>query len=124
MSEQVGRRKCVFVISDFFTDLNTLFDGVKRLLYRNCEVIFLHVLDPLELDFNIDGQVELIELEGEGRLQIEGQSMRASYNKEFAAFLADLRNRALAMSEEDIEEGRTFDQITLNERELEWLKRK
>jgi hypothetical protein len=30
----------------------------------------------------------------------------------------------LAMSEEDIEEGRTFDQITLNERELEWLKRK
>jgi len=30
----------------------------------------------------------------------------------------------LAMSEEDIQAGRTVDQITLNERELEWLKRK
>lgn len=93
MSEQVGRRKCVFVISDFFTDLTTLFDGVKRLLFRNCEVIFLHVLDPLELDFDLSGQVELIELEGEGRLQIEGQSMRESYNKGFAEYLTDLRTR-------------------------------
>ena len=30
----------------------------------------------------------------------------------------------LAMSEEDIEAGRTIDQVTLTERELEWLKRK
>ena len=30
----------------------------------------------------------------------------------------------LAMSEEDIEAGRTIDQVTLNERELEWLKKK
>jgi hypothetical protein len=30
----------------------------------------------------------------------------------------------LAMSEDDIKEGRTIDQLTLNEREMEWLKRK
>lgn len=30
----------------------------------------------------------------------------------------------LAMSEEDIRAGRTIDQFTLNESELEWLKRK
>lgn len=30
----------------------------------------------------------------------------------------------LAMSEEDIKAGRTIDQLTLNERELEWLQRK
>ena len=30
----------------------------------------------------------------------------------------------LAMSEEDIKAERTIDQLTLNERELEWLKRK
>jgi hypothetical protein len=29
----------------------------------------------------------------------------------------------LAMSEEDSKAGRTIDQLTLNERELEWLKR-
>jgi hypothetical protein len=30
----------------------------------------------------------------------------------------------LAMSAEDIKAGRTIDQLTLNERELQWLKRK
>ncbi len=30
----------------------------------------------------------------------------------------------LTMSEEDIKAGRTIDQVTLNERELEWLRRK
>ena len=30
----------------------------------------------------------------------------------------------LAMSEEGLKAGRTIDQYTLNERELEWLKRK
>lgn len=29
----------------------------------------------------------------------------------------------LTMSDEDIQVGRTIDQLTLNERELEWLKR-
>lgn len=30
----------------------------------------------------------------------------------------------LTMSEEDIKDGRTIDQLTLNQRELEWLRRK
>lgn len=30
----------------------------------------------------------------------------------------------LAMSEEDLKNGRTIDQLTLNERELQWLKEK
>jgi len=30
----------------------------------------------------------------------------------------------LAMSDDDIKAGKTIDQLTLNERELEWLKRK
>lgn len=38
--------------------------------------------------------------------------------------LSDEQKIMLAMSEKDIEAGRTIDQFTLNERELEWLKRK
>lgn len=61
-------------------------------------------------------------------------------DKEFLRALSDMIDRAhvqenviqlteeqkimLAMSEEDIQTGRTIDQFTLNERELEWLKRK
>jgi hypothetical protein len=47
-----------------------------------------------------------------------------SHVQEKTIQLTEEQKIMLAMSEEDIEEGRTFDQITLNERELEWLKRK
>lgn len=43
---------------------------------------------------------------------------------ENAIQLTEEQKIMLAMSEEDIQAGRTIDQVTLNERELEWLKRK
>jgi hypothetical protein len=44
--------------------------------------------------------------------------------QENAVQLTEEQKLMLAMSEEDMKEGRTIDQLTLNERELEWLKRK
>jgi hypothetical protein len=44
--------------------------------------------------------------------------------QENAVQLTEEQKLMLAMSDEDISEGRTIDQLTLNERELEWLKRK
>jgi len=43
--------------------------------------------------------------------------------QEKAVQLTDEQKLMLAMSDDDIKEGRTIDQLTLNERELEWLKR-
>jgi hypothetical protein len=44
--------------------------------------------------------------------------------QEKAIQLTEEQKIMLAMSEDDIQAGRTIDQFTLNERELEWLKRK
>ena len=44
--------------------------------------------------------------------------------QENAVQLTEEQKLMLAMSEEDIKEGRTIEQLTLNEREREWLKRK
>jgi hypothetical protein len=44
--------------------------------------------------------------------------------QENAVQLTEEQKLMLAMSDEDISEGRSIDQLTLNERELEWLKRK
>jgi hypothetical protein len=44
--------------------------------------------------------------------------------QENAIQLTEEQKTMLAMSEEDIQAGKTIDQVTLNERELEWLKRK
>ncbi len=47
-----------------------------------------------------------------------------SHVQEENVSLTEEQKIMLAMSEDDIQSGRTIDQYTLNERELEWLKRK
>jgi hypothetical protein len=47
-----------------------------------------------------------------------------SHVQEDVISLTEEQKIMLVMSEEDIKVGRTIDQLTLNERELEWLKRK
>lgn len=47
-----------------------------------------------------------------------------SHVQENAIQLTEEQKIMLTMSEEDINAGRTIDQLTLNERELEWLRRK
>ena len=98
IAEQIGRRKVVFVISDFFGDLDSIFDGIRRLLYSRNEVILLHVLDPLEMDFTYPGRVELIELEGTGRIKLEGRNIRDSYNALFAKYLEEIKTRSLQLN--------------------------
>ena len=47
-----------------------------------------------------------------------------SHLQEDAIPLTEVQKIMLTMSEGDIKDGRTMDQFTLNERELEWLRRK
>lgn len=47
-----------------------------------------------------------------------------SHVQQEAVPLTEEQKIMLAMSDDDIKAGRTIDQLTLNERELEWLKRK
>ena len=61
----------------------------------------------------------------------DGEFLRAlsdiidrSHVQEEVISLTEEQKLMLAMSEEDIKAGRTIDQLTLNERELEWLQRK
>lgn len=50
--------------------------------------------------------------------------IKSSHVQEETVSLTEEQKIMLAMSEEDIHAGRTIDQLTLNERELAWLKRK
>mgnify|MGYP006292993383 CR=1 FL=1 len=93
LAERIGQRKIVFVVSDFFNDRDELFDGVKRLLFGRNEVILLHLLDPIEMDFSHGGPVELVELEGHDRMNIRGASIRDSYNQLFGEYLDEMRER-------------------------------
>jgi hypothetical protein len=90
LAERIGRRQLVFVISDFFTDVDDTFRGVRRLLDDHHEVVLLHLVDPVEVDFKIDGKVRLPELEGGGRLDVVGHEIRDSYCELFGEYLEQM----------------------------------
>jgi uncharacterized protein (DUF58 family) len=94
IAEQISRRRIVFIISDFFGDIEDTFTGIKRLLDDKHEVVLLQIIDPLELNFDIPGRVELIELEGTDRLEVSGASIKELYEKNFNEFLTQFRTKA------------------------------
>ena len=88
---KAGRRGIVVVLSDFFTDVEELLDGVRRLKFDKHEVVLMQVLDDDELTFPLRGMTRFIGLEGLGQRIVEPQRLRDSYLKKFNAFLDALR---------------------------------
>ncbi len=97
VAERVRRRAVVFVISDFFADVEATLQGVRRLMDDKHEVVLFQVVDPLELRFELPGRARLLELEGVDSMNVVGASVRESYETLFHAFLEDLEKRATAL---------------------------
>jgi hypothetical protein len=67
---------------------------------------------------------QLLAIKDSEYLRALSAMIKSSRVQEEAVPLTEEQKIMLTMSEEDIKAGRTIDQLTLNERELEWLKRK
>lgn len=91
---KAGRRAIVVILSDFFTDLDSLFDGIRRLKFDKHEVALLQVVDDDELTFPLRGMTRFIGLENLGQRLIEPQRLRDSYLEKFNDFLTGLRRGA------------------------------
>ncbi len=96
-AERMGRRRVVFIISDFFGDTEQTFEGIKRLMDDKHEIVLLHIIDPLEINFDIQGRIELIELEGADRLEVMGVNVKEEYEKLFHEYLAEIKQKCLAL---------------------------
>jgi len=67
---------------------------------------------------------QLMAIKDAGYLRALSDMINSSRVQEAVVPLTEEQKIILVMSEEDIKAGRTIDQPTLNERELEWLNRK
>jgi uncharacterized protein (DUF58 family) len=88
---KVGRRNIVIVLSDFFTDVDEVLEGVRRLKFDRNEVVLMQILDDDELTFPLRGMTRFIGLENLGMRIVEPQRLRDSYLKKFNAFLDKLK---------------------------------
>lgn len=97
LAEQLGRRRVIFIISDFYCDSDRLFDGIKKLLDSKHEIVMLQIIDPIEMNFDIMNRVELTDIEGDEKLVFRGPELKDSYEELFNGFLNETRERAMSL---------------------------
>ncbi len=91
LSEQVKKRGLIVVFSDLLTDLDSFYDGLRRLQYRGHEIIVFHVLDPDELELPFSDLVMFRDIEGSEELLAEPWVFRKSYQAAMEDFLREVR---------------------------------
>jgi uncharacterized protein (DUF58 family) len=76
---KISNRALFVIISDLFTDLESIRQSLARFRHRRHDVILLQVLDRQELRFGFRQPAPFEGLEGEGRLRVDPRVLRQAY---------------------------------------------
>jgi uncharacterized protein (DUF58 family) len=93
LAEIIPPRSLVVIASDFYEDLPVLESALNRLHYEGHDLIGLHVLDPLELDFDADHTGIWVDAETGAREDFDAPAVRAGYLERFGHFCAGLEEQ-------------------------------
>jgi uncharacterized protein (DUF58 family) len=118
IAETVHARSLVVIVSDFLDDNEDLLALARILRRRGMEVVLFHVIDRAELDLPFEGLTRFEGLEGEGRLLVEPDDIRAAYQAAFEEHAARLVERARSG---DLEYYRVVTDSPLEEVVRAWL---
>jgi uncharacterized protein (DUF58 family) len=87
LTDQLRRRSILVIVSDLFTDLDAVYDGLNRLRFLGHDVLMLQVLDRDELEFPFDGPTLFRDIEGDEEVFAEPWAFRKSYQQAIRTFL-------------------------------------
>ena len=110
---KLSRRNMIVLISDCFGDLSNLQDRLRALCQHKHDVILLHLMDRVEVDLSLAGDVTLNGLENTGSLFVPVRHLRKAYCdqvEEFRRTLADSVLKAGAVFHA-VETDRPLDQV-------------
>ncbi len=71
----------VVVISDLFGDLDKIVGGLDHLRYLNHEVIIFHLMDPVERDLTLEGNIKFRDMESGETLTTQAEGVVDAYRK-------------------------------------------
>jgi len=98
IATRLSRRGIVAVFSDFFDDLGTILEGLRRLTFAGHEPILFQILDPQELEFDFQNLTRFIGLEETGIQKIDPRAIRDAYLEEIGRHNQTLARQAQALS--------------------------
>ena len=86
----IPKRSLIVVASDFYEETTVLQGALHRLRYDHHEVTGLHVLDPVEIDFDAEQAGTFVDAETGARLQLDPAAVRRGYLARFTGFCREL----------------------------------
>jgi uncharacterized protein (DUF58 family) len=92
IARMVKSRGIVVVISDLFDDEKAFEKGVRQIRFGKSEVVVFHVLDPFELEFPFEGNIEFKGLEGGAKIRTNPVAMRKGYLEAINGFRRRIRD--------------------------------
>jgi uncharacterized protein (DUF58 family) len=90
VADLLPARSLVVIASDFYGDLDRLRQVLRRLRFDRHEVMALQILDPMELDFNLDANGVFVDSENGRSLVLDTAAAREGYLRRFGEFLTAL----------------------------------
>jgi uncharacterized protein (DUF58 family) len=94
--EFLRRRGLVLIISDFYESPEKIIRTVEPLRFHGNEVVLFHVLDPREIQPDLDQPAILVDLETQQRLEVTPEYAKNEYRQKMDAHIADLGERTQA----------------------------
>jgi uncharacterized protein (DUF58 family) len=94
--EFLRRRGLVLILSDFYESPEKIIRTVEPLRFHGNEVVLFHILDPKEVQPDLDAPAILVDLETQEHLEVTPEYTRNEYRQKMDAHIADLRDRTRA----------------------------
>ena len=121
LAEMLSRRGLVVLMTDCFDDPDAVFGALAHFRKKMHDVILLQILDPTELDLDINRLAEFIDLETGEKLELDPTHARKAYKEELQKFIDQCREKCQLMNVDYrlVSTGETFEDFVhqyLNER--------
>jgi uncharacterized protein (DUF58 family) len=93
----VRHRALIVILSDLIDEEQEIIKALAHFRKRHHDVIVLHTLDPMELDFGFKKNCKIEDLETKDRIMVDPRRMRKAYTEVFGAFLDTYRKACAGM---------------------------
>jgi uncharacterized protein (DUF58 family) len=91
VAEQIRKRGLIILISDLLDDPKSILNGLKHFRHNKHEILFFHIIDPKEFEFDFSGDVLFEDLENSNRIKTQPLYIREMYRKKFSEYLDYLK---------------------------------
>ena len=121
LAERLSVRGLVIFISDLIIDPDELIHGLKHFRHNGHEVLVFHILDPMELSFDYQGETRFKDMETDEKITTQPWHIREKY---LAMFHEQLSSMVHAMHDISVDYARLTTDIPFDHALTEYLSKR